>query len=233
MKRFVCIFAAFGMLCMLAVSCVFVYNGNAIRGNGVSATTTLELADFNSIDILGSMDVYYTQGPQKVTLTADENLIEYYDIEVKGSELVVKVQRGVSIAPKCRSFITVSSPDLKGVKITGSGDCRISEGLQREGEFTFTVIGSGDLYADSIECDGFTATVAGSGDVVVDGLTCKTTTLSVKGSGDIDVNCKDAGDVSVSIAGSGDVKLSGNASTLSQKVAGSGSIHASELQLNI
>ena len=233
MKRIICVFAAFAMLCMFARSCVFVYNANVIKGNGVSVTDTLDLGGFNSIDIFGSMDVYYTQGPQKVTLTADENLIEYYDIDVKGGELVVKVEKGVSISPKCRSFITVSSPDLNGVKITGSGDCRITEGLRNEGEFTFTVVGSGDLYADSIVCGGFTATVAGSGDVEVDALTCRTTTLSIKGSGDIEIGCKDAGDVSVNIAGSGDVRLNGTASSLSQKIAGSGDIHASGLQLSI
>ncbi|MBO4671414.1 MAG: DUF2807 domain-containing protein [Oscillospiraceae bacterium] len=229
MKRIISIVAAAALLCSVS-SCVL--NWKVVRGNGVAVTSEVEVPAFSSISILGSSDVVFTQGPKAVSLTTDENLLEYYSIEVEEDKLIVSTQKGVSVSPKTKTVITVSNPDLSGVGILGSGDCKVQDGLKSEGEFSFTVTGSGDLYADSIVCTEFTSKVSGSGDVKVEGLTCESASLSVLGSGDIAIGCKDAGDFKVRISGSGDVKLWGNARTLEQKVSGSGSVDAKRLALS-
>ena len=219
---------------LLAVSCNFaVTGGKVIKGSGVIESRTLSLPEFNSISVLGSMDVFYTQGPQEVVLTADDNLLDYYKVEVIDGVLTIGTEKGVSISSsKNAPFLTVSAGDLSGMSVHGSGDCNINGPFRTEGDFSFIVAGSGDLEADAIDCARFISKVRGSGDVDVDALTCKAAELSVAGSGDISVCCKDAGDISVRIMGSGDVTLTGTASSLESKVSGSGSVNSKGLKLN-
>lgn len=231
MKKIIGIIAVAALLSVAACSCCFNYPMKVVRGNGVSVTSEVEVPAFSAINLVGSGDILYTQGPQAVSITTDENLLEYFIIEVEDGELIVRNEKGVSISPKTKTVVTVSSPDLNGVKIIGSGDCKVVDGLQTEGDFSFTVTGSGDLEAGSIVCKSFTSKVSGSGDVKVDALTCDTTSLAVVGSGDIEIGCKDAGDISVRISGSGDVTLSGRARTLEQKISGSGDVHSKALAL--
>jgi hypothetical protein len=215
----------------MALACSFTIKNKIVRGNGVETTCTYDLPAFNAIFVAGSMDVVYTQGPQVVSLTADENLMDIYTIEVVDNILKISTKSGYSIFPKAKTFVTVSAEDLNGVKLAGSGECEIKGTLATKGDFTFSIAGSGDLDADAIICKNFSSKINGSGDVDVKALSAETTTLTINGSGDIDINCKDAGDIFAKINGSGDIALSGKAGSLTQKVNGSGSISSRGLQL--
>lgn len=215
----------------LAVSCSFTISNKIVRGNGVEATRSYELPVFTAIHVAGSMDVIYTQGQQSVVLTTDENLLDNYTVELVGNTLKISTKSGLSILPKTKTFVTVSSEDLKGVKISGSGECDIEGPLNTNGEFVFSVSGSGDLEADAIICKSFTSRISGSGDVEVGALTTKSTELLINGSGDMKINCVDAGEVSAKINGSGDIVLSGRARSISSKVNGSGDISTRNLQV--
>ena len=217
----------------MAVACSFTIKNKVIRGNGVETTCIYDLPPFTAIHVAGSMDVFYTQGPQAVSLTADENLMEIYTIEVVESTLKIGVKSGYSIFPKAKTFITVSTDDLNGIKLAGSGECDIKGTLDTRGDFIFSIAGSGDLDADAIICKNFSSKVNGSGDIEVKALTAETTTLTINGSGDMVINCKDAGDIIAKINGSGDIALSGKARSLTQKVNGSGDISTRGLQLGL
>ena len=215
----------------LAVSCSFTINSKLVRGNGVEATRSYDLPAFTAIHVAGSMDVFYTQGPQGIILTTDENLLDLYTIESVDNTLKINTKSGYSINPKTKSYVTVSSEDLNAVKISGSGECDIKGTLDTKGDFNFSVSGSGDLDADAIICKNFSSKINGSGDVDVKALMAETTTLTINGSGDIEINGKDAGDIIAKINGSGDISLSGKARSLTQKVNGSGDISTRGLQL--
>ena len=227
MKKSLLVFLAVA----LAVSCSFTINSKIVRGNGVEATRSYDLPTFIAIHVAGSMDVIYTQGKQGVVLTTDENLLDLYTLEISGNTLRISTKSGYNVLPKTKTFVTVSSEDLQGVKISGSGECDIEGPLTTNGEFVFSVAGSGDLEADVISCRSFTSRISGSGDVEVGSLTAKSTDLLINGSGDIKINCKDAGDVTAKINGSGDIVLSGRARSISSKVNGSGSVSTRELQV--
>ena len=215
----------------LAVSCSFTINTKVVRGNGVEATRSYDLPAFSEIHVAGSMDVIFTQGPQGITLTADENLLDLYVIESVDNVLRISTKSGYSIINRSKTFVSVSSEDLSKVKLAGSGECDIKGTLNTKGDFSFAIAGSGDLDADAIICKAFSAKINGSGDVEVNALTAETTTLTINGSGDIDIKCKDAGDINAKINGSGDISLSGKARSISSKVNGSGSVSTRELQV--
>ena len=76
-------------------------------GNGVSMTQEIEVGDFDRISIPSFVDVYYTQSSeqQSVSLTCDENLTEYYKIQVRDGELIVDCRR--SFYNKIDTYVTV------------------------------------------------------------------------------------------------------------------------------
>ncbi|MCR5518987.1 MAG: DUF2807 domain-containing protein [Bacteroidales bacterium] len=212
-------------------SCTVVLGKKTIRGNGVMVSQSYEVAGFNSITVNGAVDVIYSQGPQSVVLTADENIIGYYEIESVGGVLRIDYADSVNLCSEKDIVIRVSSEDLSAVKINGAGDCEIVGGLSTGGDFNFILNGSGDLEADAISCNSLTTRISGSGDVDVDAATAKTVSATISGSGDIEIGCKKVGDLIVKINGSGDVKLYGEAGTLTSRINGSGGLDTKGLIL--
>ena len=219
------------VLPLAITACSFSFNGEVVVGNGVEVTKTIDVQPVTAIVVAGSMDVVYMQGPQSVVLTADENLAELYTVEEIDGVLHISMKSGYSVFPKVKTFVAVSSETLSKIKVSGSGDCDIKGTLRTDGDFVFSVSGSGDLEADAIVCNSFDGHINGSGDIEVDALTADSVNLTINGSGDIKLGCKDAGDINARINGSGDIVLSGKARSLNSKVNGAGDISTGGLQL--
>ena len=194
----------------MSVSCTLILNQEVIRGNGKMAEQSYDIYGFDGIVVNGAMDVVYSQGPENVVLHAEENLLEYYDVEVIDGSLVVRQRCHVSLVPRKSSVLVVSSPDLRKIKVSGSGD----------------------LDADAITCDNLYLRISGAGDIDIDSATANVINGSISGSGDMDIHCKDAGAIVLKISGSGDIELSGNAKSLSHKISGAGHVNARELLLD-
>jgi len=212
-------------------SCTLNINFMHEIGNGTSVETAIETGDFNSISSSCSIDVHYSQqaGKQSVTLTCDENLVEFFDIRVEDGTLVVDTKSGVSISTRVKTFVTVSSPKLDGAFASGSGDIEISGPLTTDGDFTFKTSGSGDIDAEGlVVCKGFSASISGSGSIDVDGVQAQAASFKSTGSGDIDVESLKAEDVSVRMSGSGDISLHCNgAGYIDANLSGSGDLNLS------
>lgn len=250
MKKFAILIAAAVIALSSCIFDVFVE-----VGNGVSVQKTIEVGAFNAISVPHSTDVYYTQtlSEQKLVLTCDENLADYYDIRVEDGTLVVGIQPGTSIRTKVRSYLTVSSPALDAVRLSGSGDVHIGSPIVASGDFEIRASGSGDLESDyGIQCRNFSARTTGSGEISVDGVTAasaefkssgsgdlesdavtaENVSVVLTGSGDCDLVCKKAGFVSVKLSGSGDCTISGTARTLGNvSITGSGKLDTNRLSV--
>ena len=226
------LFLSVALLAVLACNFVVAAPGKHIKGNGVKVENTYDLDSFNAVKVNGSTDVVFSQGPQKIVLAADENLIDIFEIEVKDGILNVGVKRGYGYSSKGKTVVTVSSPELNSVKINGSGDFKIEDILLSAGDFSVAVNGSGDFKADAIECRNLLSHINGSGDIEVNALTASSADVKINGSGDVKLTCKNVGDIYVKINGSGDVELFGSARSISSKVNGSGNVNTRGLTFN-
>ena len=227
MKRIILVIAATLGLCACEVGLF----GEV--GNGVSMTQEIEVGDFDRISIPNFVDVYYTQtsDQQSVSLTCDENLTEYYKIHVRDGELIVDCKR--SFNNKIDTYVTVCSPVLNGVKLSGSGDLYIDEAVTAEDIFTLEVNGSGDADIAGITAESATFRSSGSGDIEVDNLTAESIKVATTGSGDCTLRCKDSGTLDIQISGSGDITVSGTARAIVNiSTTGSGDFNMSGLTLS-
>ena len=206
------------------LACNFVVSGKHIKGNGVKTEKSYDLDSFDAVKVNGSTDVVFSQGPQSVVLTADENLIDIFEIEVREGILYVGVKRGFGYSSRVKIVVTVSSPELHSVKLNGSGDFKIKDVLRTDGDFSVAMNGSGDFEADAIKCKNLISHINGSGDIEVNDLAASAADIKINGSGDVTLVCREVGEVTAKVNGSGDVDIYGDVPSVSSKVNGSGKV---------
>lgn len=213
------------------------------------------LKGFERIRLQGSPDIKYTQGKTwSVRVKAPKSMIKNVKTHVEGNCLVVSLKdnnvfswgtiKGEEIT------VYVTSPDLIGVEVHGSGDfdCKtlldtdnMEVSLRGSGDVNFSdiicdriktsLVGSGDIGIKNVTAQQSSVELVGSGDVSIKQNKVRQTQLELKGSGDIKVTCDHCDVVNCRLVGSGDITLSGTVRKLNRTTRGSGDIHTGGLTI--
>lgn len=194
-------------------------------GSGRVQSETRAIGDFEAIAVAGSIDLEVRQAAQpSLTLSADDNLLPLVETVVEpgrhGPTLHVRLRRGETVSTRTPIKVTVDVVKLKAIAAAGSGDVRVSA-LQTP-SLRLTLAGSTDARLEGLATEQLDLSIAGSGNVVAAGRAGQLK-LSISGSGDADLSALAADDVKVGIAGSGDAQVTAN-KALSVSVAGSGDV---------
>jgi hypothetical protein len=193
---------------------------SGIRGSGVSATQARSVPEFHGIRIEGSCDVVATVGGEaSLSVTADDNLIEYLTTEVHEGVLVISTREGISASYSVGPMAKIQLKSLDSVSIEGSGNVEAG-GIDCE-SFVAAIGGSGEMSLRG-KARRVAVSVAGSGDADLGGLEAQEAHVQIDGSGDVRVNCSQS--LSAAVSGSGDVEYLGSPAT-TVSVSGSGSVH--------
>ena len=199
--------------------------GKTIKASKNYVTKKMKIDKFEKISVAGSMDVSYKQkaGSPDLEIYTSDNIIDLLDIQVKGSTLHIGFKKNTKVSYD-KLEVRVTSPDLSGVSLAGSGDFIFANGLKTENDLSISVAGSGDINAQAITCNSLKTSVAGSGDIHIKNITATDVEASIAGSGTI-VLSGTAQDASYSISGSGDLFAEGlEAQKVNTSIAGSGDI---------
>lgn len=227
------------------------------EGSSKKTSEYRKVSPFVSVELLGSPTVYFQQGKEvsvKVVGYADD--VKNTETKVNGDCLVIRLKNHKWMSFSLGSIhhhdvkIYVTSPDLTGIQVTGSGDFIVS-GLLDTDKMTVNLKGSGDIKIPSLICDHLMTDVVGSGDVDIKEAKAQTVRIGLVGSGDVkmglkkvkktDVTVKGSGDVNLvfedcqtakcSLQGSGDITLKGRLLSLKKQKNGSGDIDISRLSV--
>ena len=199
------------------------WGNKKIKGNGNMTIETRTTGDYDGIKCAGSMDFILVAGNEgQLKLEGEENLLKHIVTEIKGNNLIVKVEKGINISPSWNKTIKITIPfkDISRVSLAGSGDLWNVDKITTT-DFDVSLAGSGDVTLN-IEATTVEGSLAGSGDLTLRGNT-NNLTLKLAGSGDIHAFDLESNNTTVSIAGSGDAQVVSNES-LKARVAGSGDI---------
>lgn len=218
------------------------WGSEKVKGNGKMTTETRTTGDYDGIKCAGSMDYILVAGTEgKIKLEGEENLLKHIVTEIKGGNLIVKVEKGINLKPSFNKTIKITIPfkDISSVSLAGSGDVW-NEDVITADDFDVSLAGSGDMIinvqASSVEgslagsgditlkgkTDRLEVKLAGSGDIHGFGLQSNHTSASIAGSGDIEIVSNES--LKARVSGSGDIEYKGNPSKEDTKVSGSGSI---------
>lgn len=204
-------------LILLFSGCYFNFSTQAIVGSGTVTSEVREIEDFERIEVLGMANVTYQVAEEAFCeIKVDDNLLDYVETQVVGG--VLKISNRQSIRPTEPLTIRLTSPQLKGSSIAGSGNMEIND-LQSD-TFSAQIMGSGSIKVNGEVAD-LNASIMGSGSIEkLDGPAAKVD-ASISGSGDIRVKVDQQ--LNAKITGSGSVYYTGNP-TVNKTITGSGTV---------
>ena len=203
------------MSIIIITSCVSM---NSIKGSGKIVSEDREFTNFNSIKLLGSIDVTINYSDNyNCTVRGDDNLISFIKTEVVNNNLQISINKSYSTTEGL--VVNVNAQEYDEVSISGSGDINIID-FKNE-TLSLNINGSGDITANG-EVNTLFAKISGSGDIISTELKSKSVTITINGSGDAKIWASDS--ISVKINGSGDIEYYGNPTNVESKINGSGEL---------
>lgn len=192
------------------------------------------LSSFDEINMSCPFEVNYEPGGSpSVLLDAPEDVFKYITIYVKDNVLHIATNNSVTNGGMNLDFskvkVNVTSPQLKEVELSGSGNFN-ARTVNTPEDFEIQVAGSGNVDMVKLACDDVDIQVAGSGKVAISTIICKEIEANMAGSGSIICMNVKANEVKTNVAGSGKVRFKGSAAKHKENVTGSGTVDVSELK---
>lgn len=209
---------------MLMSACM---SENKVYTDNKAVTKNIETPAFERIEINGGMDIYYTQSTQtSLKVKASEEAMELLEVKVEDKTLIIQNKpEGWNVFRQGLGTVEVyvTSPDIIGVSIVGSGDFIAKAHIDTD-NMDVDIFGSGDVEMNSLICDKLSVSIAGSGDVGLRRLTTGEAHFSISGSGDVSVSNANVAYTESSIAGSGSIAIKGKVLKHTESISGSGDV---------
>jgi len=186
------------------------------RDRGSDETRTVEVADFDRIDIAGVVELDATVGGDyALTLSGRPDDLERARAEVVDGVLVLDTAHGEGRVGRkiVRHGVTakLSVPALVGIEAAGVVDGSVT-GIAG-GAFAVDISGVGDLKLSGT-CDALTAEVSGVGDLEAKDLQCRSVDVEVSGVGGASVYASES--ARAEIAGIGKIDIYGSPASVSK-----------------
>ena len=173
-----------------------------VKGNGDIRTEKREVQNFTTVVADGGLQVNWTSGAPALSVTTDENLMEYIRTKVSGDKLHIEWTK--QLRPTRRIVINISSPSLRGAEINGA--VRLSAAKLSGQNFFLEANGATRVTLDGT-VDGLAASLNGASRLDAEKLQTRTSELSITGAGRADVTASDV--LKVAVSGAGKVTYSG------------------------
>lgn len=192
--------------------------GRGIKGSGDLETRTIDVQDFDEVQLRGAFDVDIQVGQDRsVQVTVDDNLWDILVVEVHGGTLELGWDENCRPDRDCRVEIRI--PELKAFELMGAGDVGI-QGL-KGGSFQFDLRGAGDVDLEG-EVEKLKVRLSGAGDVDAEDLKADHVDAQVSGAGNASVYAKKS--IRARVSGVGNLTYYGDPEDRDTHVSGVGNI---------
>ena len=191
-----------------------------IRGNGRLITEQRKVDPFVNIEAGGAFRVDWQSGSPSASITVDENLMRYVEMEVRDKILHVRTTR--SIRPRHSIKLQLTSNALESASFSGAS--RLTAHQLSGSKFYLETRGASNATLDGA-VDELIANLTGASDLRAESLQTKTAQVSVTGAGDARIAVSD--NLKVSITGAGKVEYVGDPH-IQREITGAGSIRKRE-----
>jgi hypothetical protein len=235
---------AFSVLSLAALACSISINlpgARQVRGSGNVIMVERPVSNFNAISLSGMGDLKIELGDEeKLIIQAEDNILEYIEIDVKGGVLSIGFRSGFRLNPQApiNYFLTVKAldsiavsglgkvdaPALQAsnfkVQISGSGSVEL-KGLKAS-QLDVQISGLGNLAIGEGKVEQQSIDISGSGDYRSQELQSASADLEISGLGNATVWVDDR--LSVKISGSGVVEYAGDPQEIESEISGAGKL---------
>ncbi len=196
---------------------------DVVRGSGPVVSEDRSVATYEEVDLSLPADVYITQGNhERITIEAQENVLDVIETEVRNHKLKLRFSNGVSVRRFDPIKVYITTRNITEVSVSGAGNI-YSDGPIITNALNIRVSGSGNVDLYDIDTPVVDASISGSGKVFLSGF-CDEQYLHVSGSGDVRAFDLESIDTEVEISGSGKTEISVE-HYLKARISGSGKVY--------
>jgi hypothetical protein len=206
-------FALFAGLVLLAGCHV-----GGIMGNGHVVSDTRAVADFSEIEADGGFQIEWRSGQPSLTITTDENLLQYITNENIDHQLRLHSRGNLWSTHGVK--VVISSTTRTGAKLTGAA--RLTAKQLSGQSFAIESTGAARVDLDG-NIDELVTDMTGASKLDAQSLQTKIAEISSTGASKAEVAVSET--LKVSITGAGKVEYSGTPATIQKSISGAGSIH--------
>lgn len=204
---------------LIALGTLIAACGPVIGGSGKIVTEPRSVAGFSAVDLSGSGRLVIEKGnSESLSITADDNLMQYIESEVRGRTLTLREKDDVNVNPSRDIVFRLTVKGLDNIGISGSGSAD-AKGLQGD-KMTVGVSGSGEISLEGAVND-LDVSISGSGQYRGRGMSSKRAHVDISGSGGALLAVSEK--LNATVSGSGSIEYVGDPQ-VQQDVSGSGSI---------
>ncbi len=197
-------------------------NGDAetVRGSGNIVTEEREVSDFTSISLQGWGELIIDQtGSESLSITGDDNFLPYIETEVRGRELIIRMQEDTTFTNITDLTYHVTVATLDNLELSGAGDVEM---LHLDGEsWSVNLSGAGNITVSG-QVDTQTIVISGAGSYNAEDLSSQNASVEHSGAGMAVVQVSDTLDVNIS--GLGSVEYIGDPA-VTQEITGLGTVN--------
>jgi len=191
-----------------------------IRGNGHVITEQRKVEPFMNVDAGGAFRIEWHSGPATASVTIDENLMQYVEMEVRDRVLYIRTRHHIWSRRSAKVMLT--SNTLEGASFSGAS--QLTAHQLTGSKFYLETSGASKATLDGA-VDELIASITGAGDLRAESLQTKKAQISVTGAGDARIAVSD--ELKVSITGAGKVDYIGDPH-IQREITGAGSIRKRE-----
>jgi len=195
-------------------------DAGGIRGNGHVITEQRKVEPFMNVDAGGAFRIEWHSGPATASVTIDENLMQYVEMEVRDRVLYIRTRHHIWSRRSAKVMLT--SNTLEGASFSGAS--QLTAHQLTGSKFYLETSGASKATLDGA-VDELIASITGAGDLRAESLQTKKAQISVTGAGDARIAVSD--ELKVSITGAGKVDYIGDPH-IQREITGAGSIRKRE-----
>jgi hypothetical protein len=184
-------------------------------------TEKRDVGKFTAISMGVAGDLFIAQGSRvNVVVEGDQDDLDDLITEVRNGTLEIKYERGGWNFSRDRITIHVTTPEINGISLGGSGKV-ISENTLKTDRLDLSVSGSGRMELQ-INADELKSSISGSGNMLLSGRADEVR-LSISGSGNLNAEQLETDSYDIQISGSGRSRINVG-KQLDARISGSGSV---------
>ena len=217
------VFSFFAILSISLPSCVYSYDGNreSIKGNGNVVTQDRNIQSFNKIIIKGTFNVVLSQAEQeKISVQADENLLDIIQTKVENNSLIVDVKKDFAIKKYTKHTIYITLNSIDKLIFSGAGNLECASKLSLD-DVKIVNSGVGNMHLKG-QAQDVSISNSGVGNINASEFATENIKVTNSGVGFIHVNASNRFDFSVS--GVGNIFYTGDGEIGNKTVSGIGKI---------
>jgi Putative auto-transporter adhesin, head GIN domain len=192
-----------------------------LRGNGHVVSEQRDLAPFRNLDIRGAFDVDWRSGSPSVSVTTDENLMQFVQLSVSEGTLHASTTR--SVHPTHSIKLKLAGRTLEAANFSGAS--RLHAYALSGPRFSLETSGASKVQLEGAVTE-LVAGMTGASNLRAESLQTKSAEISLTGAGNARVSVGDV--LKASITGAGKLEYSGNPAHVERHITGAGTIRKSD-----